>query len=163
MVAFVVKGVPLTQGSMTAVYNRKTGKARIRHVQSLPLMKWRRAIQEAAKSAGVRCTGRPVTMSIAFGMPRPRDHYQIDGNIKPFYQSALPQYRDIDKLIRAVLDALTGIAYDDDRQVADLHAIRIFSHLTMIEVRGIGSEDAARMVRIAEANSPEGQLPLPMR
>lgn len=159
-VAFLVRGKPMTQGSMTAVYNRRTGRAAIRHTQSLPLMKWRRRIQEAAVEAGARKTNRPVSMSISFGMPRPRSHYNVRGEILPAHQSEIPQYRDLDKLIRAVLDALTGVCYIDDRQVCDLHAIRVYGGDTVIEVNSIGTEDAARMVRATEARSSEGQLPL---
>jgi crossover junction endodeoxyribonuclease RusA len=37
---------------------------------------------------------------------------------------------DLDKLVRAVLDALTGIAYEDDSQVASIKASKLWSSPT---------------------------------
>ena len=33
---------------------------------------------------------------------------------------------DVDNFLKAVMDALTGICYDDDRQVVDVHARKFF-------------------------------------
>lgn len=159
MLAFMVHGKPVGQGSMTAVYNRKTQRASIRHVQSLPLMKWRRAIANEAKVAGAVAAGGYVSISIVFGMPRPGFHYGISG-LKEKYRYALPEYKDIDKLVRAVCDALSGVAYADDRQIVELHAVRVFSPYTVIQVEYVTRENAERLAAHAQANSGEGQLPM---
>jgi Holliday junction resolvase RusA-like endonuclease len=55
---------------------------------------------------------------IAVLFARPASHYNKSG-IKPS-APARPGYIDVDKAGRAVLDALAGIAYRNDRQVAAL-------------------------------------------
>jgi hypothetical protein len=82
--------------------------------------------------------------------------------LKPKYRNAIPQSKDLDKLVRAVFDALTGVAFLDDKQVADIHAVRVFAPFTAIEVHAIAPEDAARLATLAEANSIEGSLQMPL-
>lgn len=69
----------------------------------------------AALPAGARVlVPFAVRLSIAFYLPRPKKHGKrgvfVPHCVKP----------DLDKLSRAVLDALTGIVYHDDRQVTEL-------------------------------------------
>ena len=59
-------------------------------------------------------------MEMYFTMPRPKSHYRtgkyadsLRGDA-PENHTSLP---DLDKLIRCVLDALTGVCYQDDGQV----------------------------------------------
>jgi Holliday junction resolvase RusA-like endonuclease len=159
---FVVEGKPITQGSMVAVYNRKTGRASVRHTQSLPLMKWRSAIQKAAIEAGALPHTTAIACTMVFGMPRPKSHYARSGELHPQFQNAIPSHADLDKLVRAVLDALTGVCYVDDRQVVDLHAIRLYGTQSMVEVRTIDKESAARLAQSTQAHIGKGQLPLPL-
>ena len=42
---------------------------------------------------------------------------------------------DVDKLIRAVLDALTGIVYADDSQVTAVSAAKLFDPKPRVEIR----------------------------
>ena len=64
-------------------------------------------------AAGVRAT-------MVFMFERPKSHYRI-GKFSHLLKDSAPddhtQYPDIDKLERAILDALTGVAYSDDAQV----------------------------------------------
>lgn len=161
-IAFRVEGRPVTQGSMTAVYNRKTQRASIRHVQSLPLMKWRTAIAKAAKAAGAYPSEFPISISIVFGMPRPKAHLHRDGTVIAGYEGELPMHRDIDKLVRAVLDALTGVAYADDKQVVNLSAMRVYGSTTEITVDYVEWEDAARMAQGTAEGTSARQLSLPL-
>lgn len=110
--------------------------------------------------AGAETTGLPIAISIVFGMPRPKSHYGRSGEILPRYRDVLPMYRDIDKMARAVLDALTGVAYDDDRQIVDMRAIRIFATLTLIEVKTVAWEDAARLAHSTDKGTDKRQLPM---
>ena len=41
---------------------------------------------------------------------------------------------DIDKLLRAVLDALTGVAFKDDAQVVRTHTEKRYSHRDFVEI-----------------------------
>lgn len=70
----------------------------------------------------------PVTVSITFRYLRPNSHFRTNGTLKP----SAPQYLttrkgDIDKLSRAVLDALTGILFLDDAQVVTLSASKRYT------------------------------------
>ena len=79
------------------------------------------AVQWAAKQAGVPIVpkGRGVNLSVIYGFPRPkgRDRLRCDPCVRP----------DVDKLCRALLDALTGIAYHDDGQVIALSVRKIYA------------------------------------
>jgi len=93
------------------------------------------AVQWAAKSAGVTLVpkGRGVTLSVVYGFPRPkgRDRLRVDPCVRP----------DVDKLCRALMDALTGVAYQDDGQVVALSVRKIYAD----KVR-------ARVIVMAEPN-----------
>jgi crossover junction endodeoxyribonuclease RusA len=41
---------------------------------------------------------------------------------------------DVDKLLRAVLDGLTGIAFDDDSQVVDARVFKYFGSPERVEI-----------------------------
>lgn len=61
-----------------------------------------------------------VGVTLIFTFERPKKHYRT-GKFSHLLRDDAPerhtQYPDIDKLERAVLDALTGVAYADDAQV----------------------------------------------
>lgn len=122
MIRFFVPGVPAPKGSARAyTYKRKGGGlgARVDHD-----CKRTRAWAAAVSSfASVEMAGRPpiegpVAVRIIFGLPRPRSHYKASGDLKasaPMDHTSKP---DTDKLLRASLDGLTGVVFEDDRQVA---------------------------------------------
>lgn len=115
---FEVAGIPQQQGSKTIANHG--GRQWVRDANEAALKPWRLAIASAAAEAWA---GRPlllgaVRVAVSFGFPRPRDHYRADGTLKP----SAPRWKisapDTDKLQRALGDALTGIVYVDDRQIA---------------------------------------------
>lgn len=122
-VKFVVDAEPRSQGSMTAVYNRKLGVARVRHNAAPALSLWRSLIRERAHMAGAEQWSGPIAMRISFGIKPPQDH-----------RHGYPKRPDLDKLVRGVLDALTGVCYDDDSQVVTIQAEKVFHTATIIEV-----------------------------
>jgi crossover junction endodeoxyribonuclease RusA len=88
---------------------------------------WQGVVAAAAGAAGVRRTDGPVNLTLRFYFARPKGHFGTGRNAGKLKASApaLPTSQsagDVDKLARAVLDALTGVAFDDDSQVADLTA-----------------------------------------
>lgn len=119
MIEFFVHGVPVPQGSKRVIRGNviEMGGARLRD--------WRqRCAQEcqAAKNGGALLTG-PVSVRATFFVARPKGHYRTGRNSALLRASApiAPDTRpDADKLARALLDALTGIAFRDDGQVARL-------------------------------------------
>lgn len=122
-----VAGKPVTQGSKNV--GRHGG---IYESSSEALTVWRGGIAGAARQEirsrfGVFSTlheAGPVRVSITFLFARPAGHYRRGANaaeLRPAAPAHPATRPDIDKLTRAVLDALkTGGAYHDDGQVTDL-------------------------------------------
>jgi Holliday junction resolvase RusA-like endonuclease len=110
VITFRVNGIPIPQGSMKVI------NGRVLHSQGSALAVWRSLIGWEAKSAGASPHSLPVKITISFFMPRPK-------TVKRAYPSVAP---DLDKLVRAVLDGLTGVAYEDDGQVVQIHARKLY-------------------------------------
>ena len=122
MIRLDVLGLPAPKGSGRAMLI--SGRARYIASSSGANAKkqaaWLRAIQAAAK--GVALIAGPVWVAITFRMPRPAGHYTKRGELReaaPLNPVVAP---DVDKLARLVLDALTGLAFDDDSRVVSLYA-----------------------------------------
>ena len=125
MTKIIVKTKPVTQGSVTAI--PVNGKARIIHNHSKELYEQRALIQSLYHEAdGVKYEDA-VEINITFAFIRPKS---VSAKKRP-YVIVKP---DIDKLERAVLDALTHHAYDDDSQVVKLTANKIYDTEEYIEI-----------------------------
>jgi Holliday junction resolvase RusA-like endonuclease len=72
-------------------------------------------IAAEAKAAGVKPHPGVVDVSIAFVFERPKSHLRANGSLTPKALQLPPC--DWDNLAKGVCDALTGIAYNDDRQI----------------------------------------------
>jgi Holliday junction resolvase RusA-like endonuclease len=115
--SFHVAGTPQPQGS-----KRHVGNGRM--IESAKGLKpWRAKVTAAALTARRPhdpIVG-PVAVTLAFTFPRPKFHYGTGRNagvVKAQYADALMVTKpDIDKLERAVLDALSGVVFVDDCQV----------------------------------------------
>lgn len=135
-VTFEVVGRPIPQGSTRAFAIRKGGGKGAPIVgvgttndASGSLSKWRGDIRNAATLVledGFARTIGPVRVELVFRLRRPASHYLPANKSRPkrvlrpdapLWCSAGP---DLDKLVRAVMDALTGVVYIDDQQVFDL-------------------------------------------
>jgi Holliday junction resolvase RusA-like endonuclease len=111
-VKFRAFGIPVPQGSMRAFM--VGGKPRITSAAK-GLKEWRRIVSDAAQKQMSMWTaepGQPIGVQLDFYMPRPKGHYGTKGlkvSAPPF-----PAKRpDIDKLIRACLDAIKPLIHDD--------------------------------------------------
>jgi Holliday junction resolvase RusA-like endonuclease len=109
-VEFFVAGKPVPQGSLRG-FNRG-GKVILTSTSGANLKHWRDAIGYEARQHFTNLCPGPIGLTLEFFLPRPtslaKKHVQPLSTKKP----------DIDKILRSVLDALTGIAYADDAQVA---------------------------------------------
>ena len=118
-----VRGTPAAQGSKRAI---RVGSRTLLIEQSKRVKPWRAAVGAAAIEAGCVPRDGDIEVRITIRLARPANHYNSKGGLR----SGLPIYPgriDIDKAARAVLDALTGIAYKDDRQVCLLFAQRVWT------------------------------------
>lgn len=118
MITFTVSGDPQTKGSAKAFRHKSTGKIIVRN-DNARCAGWSSAVGWKARLAMNAGDARhvtptilavPVRVSLAFRLARPKST-----------KLAAPRL-DLDKLIRAVLDAMTGIVYVDDRQVVEVSA-----------------------------------------
>jgi len=118
---FEALGRPAPQGSKRLVTTRSGRTAMIE--TSARLKPWRSVVASAAVEAGARVTDAPVSLSIVARYQRPASHLKRDGTARTG-APIRPSYGDADKLARAICDALSGVAYRDDRQVALLRVER---------------------------------------
>lgn len=121
-----VAGHPAAQGS-----KRHVGGGHMVEM-SKRLKPWRAAIAEAIITAGWHhdpILSGPVRVQLDFVMPRPASHYGTGRNADRLKDTA-PDWcdravGDLDKLCRAVLDAVTTAgAWRDDAQVVSLSATK---------------------------------------
>lgn len=118
MINFFVDGQPIPQGSMKVI------NGYVIHSQGSALASWRSAIALSAKSAGAKPHLEPVEINLEFTMLRPRTVTRLEPSVAP----------DLDKLIRAVLDGLTAIAYRDDGQVTSITASKSYGERPGVSV-----------------------------
>ena len=103
-IVFRVHGLPVSQGSTRAFMVK--GRPKITH-DSAKVRPWRQDVAMMARAAGATMQPGPVVLSVVFYLPRPKRPDYPEPAVRP----------DLDKLLRAILDALTGIAWKDDGQV----------------------------------------------
>ena len=111
---FVVPGIPIPQGSK----NPWGGEA------NANLKPWRATVAEFANTSLPPDHGPLVTaveVEVSFVFPRPKAHYRTGKNAEllkdsaPYWHTGKP---DLDKLQRAIGDALSGVLLRDDSQIA---------------------------------------------
>lgn len=117
---FHLRGTPRTKGSMTPI--KAGGKVILREPRDS--IEWQERISRTAmrKLDGMEPHTGPVAIMVICIFDRPKGHFGTGKNAGVIRESA-PEYPtpknrfDVDKLARPVLDALTGLAYEDDSQV----------------------------------------------
>lgn len=83
------------------------------------VMPWRATVAACASAARIPMHDGDVSLRIRTLWTRPSAHLTRSGGLRR-NAPARPGYADCDKIARAVCDALAGIAYRNDRQVAML-------------------------------------------
>ena len=114
-IMFQVHGLPATQGSSRAFVVK--GKPIITSTAK-GLSAWRRLVADVAQDfAPEQPWEGPVGIDLHFGLPKPKS--------APKTRRVWPDKRpDLDKLTRAVLDALTYVVFADDSQVVEIRATK---------------------------------------
>ena len=121
---FVVYGLAAPQGS-----KRHMGNG-ILVESSKAVRPWRQDVKHAA----LACIPHdwdpslPMALSIVFRFKRPQTHIGKKG-LKPSAPQHCTTARagDVDKLLRSTFDSLTGVAFDDDRQVISVNASKRYT------------------------------------
>jgi len=137
-VTFTVLAIPRPQGSMRAWVPKGSTRA-VLTSDNAGLKGWRNAV--AVQAMTVAAAGQfvgPVAMVVHFTLPRP--------DSLPRRIVAHVRKPDLDKLLRSVGDALTGVLYRDDSQVVELHARKLYApageapkaEITVRDAAGLG-------------------------
>ena len=115
---FTVYGEAQPQGSAKAFVPKGWSRPIITS-DNAQLKSWRQLVAEAANRALAALTVKDrhylvdgVRLSIAFYLPRPKS--------LPKRATAHTKKPDVDKLVRAICDALSNIVFRDDSQVCEL-------------------------------------------
>ena len=118
-----VFGLPQPQGSVRA-FLPKGGNRPVLTCDNAKVKPWRQDVAALAAVAmhekGQKILSRPraVQVKVTFYFQKPKSSGK---NIQ--FKTTKP---DLDKLLRALLDALTGIAFEDDAQVVACHVYKAF-------------------------------------
>jgi crossover junction endodeoxyribonuclease RusA len=137
MIVFEVEGTPRPQGS-----KRHVGRG-IMVESSKYVAEWRSWVRLRAANAfkGLHPLVGAVQVNVAFCFDRPQSHSTTKGvrSNAPTYKVTKP---DIDKLLRAVLDAMTGVCFADDSQVVVIYCTKKFSRaaVTKVEVFNLSGD-----------------------
>jgi len=115
-VEFIVPGPPATKGS-TVSFVGKLGRI-VTKTDCRGLKAWSESVGWAAKFTRLQLANddTPVRITAVFQFPHPTRVARLWPTVRP----------DLDKLLRALLDALTGVAYADDAQVVELTAQKVY-------------------------------------
>lgn len=108
MSTFTISGRCPTKGSTRSFVNPKTGRV-VTLADNKTLKQWTIDARVQARLAKVPMIYKPfgVAMDVRVEFLKPKTAKQTAPTVRP----------DVDKLLRAVLDALTNVAYQDDSQV----------------------------------------------
>ncbi len=133
MITFFVPGTPRPGGSKTSGMS-KSGKMFVRPANKETKI-WMAVVSYHARQyyQGELLTGA-IKASFVFTMKRPKAHYRANGDLKetaPLFHVSRP---DVGKLVRSTEDALSGIIYRDDSQIAVRDEKKIYGEKTGVEI-----------------------------
>ena len=121
-----IEGVPIPQGSARAFVVK--GRAIV--TSDNPKLKgWREWLRVNLRSewASIETLKTPCSVHLTFVMPRPKSHLSVKG-VKASAPTHMTSKPDLDKLVRAVLDAVTDAGvWQDDAQVVGVSAAKTWA------------------------------------
>lgn len=121
-IRFTVFGTPQPKGS-TRAFMRPGGRFPIVTSDNPKVKAWQKVVglgAMAARGAGVEVWAGPVELRVEFFLPRPLR----------LARKATPPHTtrpDCDKLLRAILDSMIGIVFEDDGQVVAVTAAKSYA------------------------------------
>ena len=142
-IAITVHGTPAPQGSKHAIV--RGGRAHLIESSHDRVKSWRQAVVDAALAEDRQQIAGPAEVDVTFRLKRPKSHYRTGRNAHllrdtaPVYPAGMP---DLDKLLRATMDALTAAGlWADDAQVVKVTAAKTYGQPGAdITVRALDSE-----------------------
>lgn len=137
MISFTVHGIPVPQGSKRVVPTRAGPRAIESNEKKI--RPWRATLAGAAAEAmaGRELLSGPVALKVEFVFPRPKGHFGTGRNADTLKASA-PTYvqtkPDLDKLVRAIGDSLSGIVVRDDSQIVHVNVWKVYGQPARAEI-----------------------------
>lgn len=124
-ISIIVEGVPQPGGSKRGIYSKRLGRVLI-FDDAKGNKDWRATVAAFAREAyrGEPLKG-PLSVTMVFTMPRLKSHYNKRG-LRLDAPSFHPKKPDVLKLARSTEDALTGILWVDDAQIAEEHISKVY-------------------------------------
>lgn len=127
--AFTVYGRPQQRGSKRPF---KSGAATLMVDANDKSKPWMAAVSHAGGEAmqGRELMLGPLAIGVKFHFKRPKSHFGTGRNASvlkassPYFKESEP---DTDKLMRAIGDALTGVVYRDDAQLANVTLSKVYT------------------------------------
>jgi Holliday junction resolvase RusA-like endonuclease len=115
-----VRAIPIAQPRARAVAFQ--GRARMHDApKSHAIHDYKASVRMAVAEQIPAPLKGPLALSIVFIMPRPQSHFR-SGAMSDRLKDSAPRWHtskpDLDNLIKGAKDALKGVAWDDDSQVA---------------------------------------------
>lgn len=129
MPSVFVAGLPAPQGSKTR------GRHGGLYESSARVGPWRELVGLAARDKCASPTSAAVGLALVFTFARPGGDFKKNGGLRARARPAMTTIPDLDKLARAVLDALAGVVYLDDKQVVELGASKRYGERPGVFVR----------------------------
>ena len=133
-IIYEIEAIPRPQGSKRHIGNGVMVESS-KHVAN-----WRAFARlcavHAMRGQEIAGKGTPVRVVARFRFDRPRKHYNAKG-LKPDAAMAHVGKPDADKLLRALLDSMSGVVFYDDSQVCEVVVDKSYDKLahTQVEVR----------------------------
>lgn len=114
---FTIEGRCPTKGSTKSFLNPKTGKI-VTMADNANLKQWTKDARWQARAAKVPMIYKPhgVALYVRVESVKPKTSKATAPTVRP----------DLDKSLRAILDALTGVCYADDSQVVSVTATKAY-------------------------------------
>ncbi len=140
-ISFVVVGRAQQRGSKVASFIPKRGGGVVTRPDGRPVLvardanknsgEWMGQVRDAAASAYQgELIGGPVKLTVRFFFKRPKSHFRTGKNAHLLRDDA-PEWHagtpDLDKLVRCLGDALTGVVLIDDKQIAQTDSSKAFT------------------------------------
>ena len=125
MISFTAIGTPAPKGSTKAFY-RPGMRFPVVTEDNKHTRPWASEVKGSALETirtlgifGIVYPDAPIDLKIIFYMPRPKSLPK-----RVLFHTKKP---DLDKLVRAVKDALTGVLWSDDSQVMEIRARKVYA------------------------------------
>lgn len=129
IISFFVPGCPIAQPRIKArgVFARGRVFARVYEPggKTSPVRQWKSDLQaEAYKHVNGSLLAGPLALKATFFFPRPQRLNRSKDPVGPIPYDVKP---DIENVLKALMDSMTGIIYNDDRQIASICVEKFFA------------------------------------